>query len=394
MRIKTLCLFFLVIVTGALASGQAVTRCGGPNSGLYVNWPTSGFDVCHTGYNPYEYRINPSNVQDLVVAWQYGPGPGPFNSPVLVNDVLYFGGANVYAVDSGTGALLWTYNTGSKVQSYPTVFNNVLYVGSGQSVYALDAKAGTLLWKYDTSAPIWTGATVADGRVYIGSNDGGGYTIYALDAKTGALRWQRTPGNTGTPTVVNGVVYFGSPTGDLYALNAVSGAVVWHASLGGGLSSDAVVVVNNVVYVSAGALFALNALTGAVLWTAQPQFGDDFQSSPVVGAGAVYVGANTSSYFPGPLVYSFSATNGSLLWSWPGGGGNGAITNLALANGVLYASLGSETDRLVAFPAADGSGGYLWEYPYAAGVSPIIANGTVYTPSWDSSYLYAFRLPN
>ena len=116
MRIKTLGLFFLVIVTAALASGQAVTRCGGPNTALYINWPAFGFDVCHTGYNPYEYRINSANVKDLVVAWQYGPGTEPFNSPVLVNNVLYFGGStNVYAVDSGTGALLWTYNTGSEV---------------------------------------------------------------------------------------------------------------------------------------------------------------------------------------------------------------------------------------------------------------------------------------
>ena len=392
MRIKTLCLFFLVIVTAALASGQAMTRCGGPNIALYINWPTSGFDACHTGYNPYEYRINSANVKDLVVAWQYGPGTEPFNSPVLVNDVVYFGGAtNVYAVDAGTGALLWTYNTGSEVQNYPTVFNNVLYVGSGQSVYALDAKAGTLLWKYDTTGAIATGATVADGLVYIGSFSSG-YTIYALDAKTGALRWQRTPGNSGTPTVVNGLVYFGSDD-DLYALNAVSGAVVWHASLAG-IVNDAVAVFNNTVYASTNNdLSALNAFTGAVLWTARPQGGAAFQSSPVVGAGAVYVGAGASFRSQGPLLYSFNATNGSLLWSWPGGeGGYGAITNLALANGVLYFSDGSDIDALVAFSSADGS--YLWEYQYAAGVAPIIANGTVYIPSWDSSYLYAFRLPN
>ncbi len=386
MRIKTLGLFFLVMVTAALASGQALTRCGGPNNALYINWPASGFDACHTGYNPYEYRINSANVQDLVVAWEYGPGTGPFNSPVLVNDVVYFGGDNVYAVDSGTGALLWTYNTGSKVQTYSAVFNNVLYVGSGRSVYALDAKAGTLLWKYDTSAPIYTGATVADGLVYIGSNDGGGYIIYALDAKTGALRWQRTPGNTGTPTVVNGLVYFGSSDGDLYALNAVSGAVVWHASLAGGVN-DAVVVVGNVVYVSTNNdLHALNALTGAFLWITT----GEFTSSPVVGAGAVYVGAAASRVSPGPLVYSFNATNGSLLWSWPEGGGYGTIDALALANGVLYAV--DFYDGLVAFSSADGS--FLWESPNAPGGSPIIANGTVYIPDGDSSYLYAFRLPN
>ena len=105
----------------------------------------------------------------------------------------------------------------------------------------------------------------------------------------------------------------------------------------------------------------------------------------------MYVGAQASRQSPGPLVYSFNATNGSLLWSGPGGG-YGAITDLALANGVLYASLGGPTDYLVAISSADGS--YLWEYQNAAGVAPIIANGTVYIPSWDTNYLYAFHLPN
>jgi outer membrane protein assembly factor BamB len=370
-----------------------VTRCGGPNSGLYVNWPALGFDACHTGYNPYEYRINSTNVQNLVVAWQYGPGTEPFNSPVLVNNVVYFEGTtNVYAVDAGTGALLWTYNTGSEVQNYPAVFNNVLYVGSGQSVYALDAKAGTLLWKYSTTGAFRTGATVADGLVYIGSYGDSNWIIYALDAKTGALRWQRTPGTSSTPTVVNGLVYFGSG-GDLYALNAVSGAVVWQVSGLGGISTDGVAVFNNIVYANAGDLDALNALTGAVLWTAQPQFGGNFQSSPVVGAGAVYVGAGATRQFPGPLVYSFDATNGSLLWTGLRGS-YGATYELALANGVLYASVGGDCcEGLLAFSSADGS--LLWESQNTPGVSPIIANGTVYNPSWDSPYyLYAFHLPN
>jgi outer membrane protein assembly factor BamB len=390
MRIKTFCLFFLVILTTALASGQAVTRCGGPNNALYINWPTFGFDVCHTGYNPYEYRINTTNVKDLVVAWQYGPGP--FNSPVLANGVVYFGGANVYAVDSGTGTLLWTYNTGSNVQ-YPTVFNNVLYFGSGQSVYALDAKAGTLLWTYSITGTFNTGSTVADGVVYIGSYDGSNSTttIYALDAKNGTLRWKRTYSSGGvisTPAVVNGVVYFFAG-GEIYALNAKSGAVVWQVS--GFSTNNAVAVFNNFVYVSSGGLYALNALTGAVVWTAQPQAGT-FSSSPVVGNGVVYIGAATDRQHPGSLVYSFDATNGSLLWPKGPGQGYGGIYYLALANGVLYASVSGPTDWLDAMSAADGTG--LWGYQNADGNAFIIANGMLYTPSWDTQYFYAFHLPN
>jgi outer membrane protein assembly factor BamB len=179
--------------------------------------------------------------------------------------------------------------------------------------------------------------------------------------------------------------------GDLYALNAASGAVVWHASLGSSYT-DGVAVFNNIVYASTNTdLSALNAFTGAVLWTALPQFPGTFQSSPVVGAGAVYVGGSASYQMPAPLVYSFNATNGSLLWSAQEG--YGATYELALANGVLYAHMEGSFEGLVAFSSADGS--YLWEYQNVPGDAPIIANGTVYNPSWDSPYyLYAFHLPN
>ncbi len=168
--------------------------------------------------------------------------------------------------------------------------------------------------------------------------------------------------------------------------------MVWQNSLAG--TGYAVAVFNNVVYASTdNDLYALNALTGAVLWTAQPQFADDFQSSPVVGAGAVYVGAAASRVSPGPLVYSFNATNGSLLWSWPARGSYGATYELALANGVLYASVEGPYQGLLAFSSADGS--LLWESQNTPGDAPIIANGTVYNPSEDGPYyLYAFRLPN
>jgi len=36
---------------------------------------------------------------------------------------------NVYALDAGTGALLWQYTTGQPVASSPAVADGVVYVG-------------------------------------------------------------------------------------------------------------------------------------------------------------------------------------------------------------------------------------------------------------------------
>jgi len=59
---------------------------------------------------------------------------------------------------------------------------------------------------------------VADGVVYMGSDDG---NLYALNATTGALLWKYTTGGwvASTPAVANGVVYFGGGGSTLYALN-------------------------------------------------------------------------------------------------------------------------------------------------------------------------------
>jgi outer membrane protein assembly factor BamB len=59
-------------------------------------------------------------------------------------------------------------------------------------------------WDLFISSP-----TVVDGVVYFGSGDN---HVYAFDAATGALNWKFKTGNVvhASPTVVNGVVFIGS----------------------------------------------------------------------------------------------------------------------------------------------------------------------------------------
>ena len=67
---------------------------------------------------------------------------------------------------------------------------------------------------------------VVNGVVYIGSDDG---NVYALNASTGAMLWSFTTGGRveSSPTVVNGVVYIGSDDDNVYALNASTGNKLW-----------------------------------------------------------------------------------------------------------------------------------------------------------------------
>ena len=73
---------------------------------------------------------------------------GGFNltSPAVAAPILYVGADNkkVYASNSTTGAIYWTYTTGGVIESSPAYANGVVYTAAlDGKVYALDASTGT-----------------------------------------------------------------------------------------------------------------------------------------------------------------------------------------------------------------------------------------------------------
>jgi outer membrane protein assembly factor BamB len=61
----------------------------------------------------------------------------------VANGVVYVGSyhGTVYALNSKTGALLWSYAVGNIVQSSPAVANGMVYVGSYDGkIYAFGLK--------------------------------------------------------------------------------------------------------------------------------------------------------------------------------------------------------------------------------------------------------------
>lgn len=80
-------------------------------------------------------------------------------------------------------------------------------------------------WKASIGNILASEAVVVDGTVYIGSYDG---NLYALDARTGAKQWEYASGSVAeSATVVNGIVYFSDARGLLYALNAKTASTLW-----------------------------------------------------------------------------------------------------------------------------------------------------------------------
>ena len=86
-----------------------------------------------------------------------------------------------------------------------------VYPGSGPKALT------RLIWKFRTESGVFSSPAVADGVVYFGSQDG---HLYAVDIATGQERWRfRTESLVfSSPAVADGVVYFGSRDGHLYAV--------------------------------------------------------------------------------------------------------------------------------------------------------------------------------
>jgi polyvinyl alcohol dehydrogenase (cytochrome) len=153
--------------------------------------------------------------------------------------------------------------------------NGILGIGQKSGIYwALDAKDGSMLW----GTPVAPGGpfggilwgTATDGkRIYVASADSNGkpYKLpsgqaitwgswSALDPLTGKVLWQTpdpTQGaiDTGSVSVANGVLYAGSQSGGMYAMDAATGKILWSFASGGSVM-DGPAIVDGVVYWGSG----------------------------------------------------------------------------------------------------------------------------------------------
>jgi eukaryotic-like serine/threonine-protein kinase len=145
----------------------------------------------------------------------------------VANGVIYVSAYGaLHAVDALTGAPKWSFSPYFETTSLsaPMVANGRVYVSSEGVLYAVDTLIGTQIWSFSPNSKITSLSTLAgaNGMVYVSS----GEVLYAVDALTGTQIWSFSPDNwsKSTPTVVNGSIYFSTEVGELYSVNALTGA--------------------------------------------------------------------------------------------------------------------------------------------------------------------------
>ena len=132
-----------------------------------------------------------------------------------------------------------------------------------------------------------------------------------------------------SPIVVDGVMYVTTSFSHVYALDAKTGAQLWHYNHKMGLvttyccgpNNRGVQVLGDLVYVATldSKLVALKAKTGEVAWQADiadPELGYSETMAPTVIDDKVLIGTNGGEYGIRGFVKAYDAKTGKLLWTF------------------------------------------------------------------------------
>jgi outer membrane protein assembly factor BamB len=349
------------------------------------------------------------------VKWKFHTGGMVYSSPAVVAGVAYVASTdgNLYAVDVVSGAQKWKFEAKSRITSSPAVTGGLVYFGAyNGNFYAVNAADGQLKWKFQTAGErryagthlhgsqpaaetmpdpfdfYLSSPTVWKGAVFFGSGDG---NVYSLDATSGAINWKFKTGDVvhASPAISDGALFVGSWDSYFYALDAATGHEKWRFKTGEdpeihnqvGIQSSASVA-DGIVYFGCrdSNFYALDAKTGQKKWSF-PNHGSWVISSPAVKDGIVYFGTSDTGLF-----HALNAKDGTPVFSlnflgWP------MFSSPAIAGQMAY--IGSHSGRLFAIDLANKKQAWVFETDGSrqSGLTYTKADGT---PKYEAAFASDF----
>ena len=376
-------------------------------------------DLAHSSFRPGETQINSGNVGQLQQLWRTSVGATVASGVTVSQGVLYFGdwSGNFHSLNAATGAARWTQFLGKAadpidasceprgigVSAQPVVAGNIVYAAGGDSaVYAMDSGTGAVLWRTPLADPadgnyLWSSLTLYQNALYIGiasltdcplvrgglariplDNPAQPQIVYFVPADAqGAGLWS-------TPAIdqQNNLVYV--TTGNAAAQDAQQG--IWGSAL---LALDATTLAiqssffipvtaeevdadwgsSPLLFESGGQpLVAANGKNGVMYVLHRPDLALVWSSklardcdSPTVGCGSISTPAFDGSVLvtgagqpdgagPPGTVYAFDPVSQNLLWLYPAAAA--VLGPVTLTPGLVFVST---TGGLAVLNAATGA---------------------------------------
>ena len=179
-------------------------------------WNGWGVDARNTRFQPGgAAHLSPDEVPKLKLKWAFGfPGASAtFGQPTVFSGRVYEGSEDgtVYSLDARSGCIYWTYKAPTTVKTAVLVGNDgrVVFFGDTQAnVYALESLNGSLIWKTHVdshpAARITGSPLLLVGRLYVPVSSGEEWaaadphyacctfrgSVVALNADSGKQIWK------------------------------------------------------------------------------------------------------------------------------------------------------------------------------------------------------------
>ena len=263
-----------------------------------IEGPLSAYLIC--------LSANSGNLlwKQLVYTWPSSFDSLPYSgsSPAVYNEKVYLvSGEYLYCFNANDGKLIWKYETNSPVHSSPAFYQGKLYISLQGIDYlgCFDAENGKLLWKYKIGEklgfiPVFY-TTAYNGRVYACSLWQG---LYCLNAENGDLLWKKDniewSSRIAYLEVYEKRLYVG--TRDVYSFDSDSGTLIWHYVLPNDCLQSPLTIIDRNIYFGSfsGTLYCINADKGTRLRSYKAK--GEIWSKPLIYQDKVYFGARDTVY--------------------------------------------------------------------------------------------------
>ncbi|MBC6440315.1 MAG: PQQ-binding-like beta-propeller repeat protein [Rhodospirillales bacterium] len=254
------------------------------------NWPQYGGRL-----DKAMHHVAAPGALEEIWSRSIGEGQGRFRK-LIAQPVVALGrvftldaDTTVRAFDAATGDSLWSFDIEPEDEDEGgwggglAFYRDRLYVTTGYGeLIMLDHETGEEYWRVRIGPPLRKPPTVSQGRVYLVTSDN---ELVALNADTGDILWSHRGLDEiagllggGSPAVSGSVVIASYLSGELYALRAENGRVVWvdtlaYAARFGSLAAlndinGSPVIDRGLVFAisHSGRLVAIDLASGARVW--------------------------------------------------------------------------------------------------------------------------------
>ncbi len=261
--------------------------------------------------------------EPVVLAWRLDLGAGSQSTPLVTQDYIAVGTARGLSVAELNGRPRCEYPINSEVVSAPATDGRMIFFGSVNYVfYAItpQCKPG---WKFTTGDRIKSDPLVYGDLVYIGSYD---KHLYALNRHDGKMVWAfpelpsgentKAPGDIETgdfsyssPVLMDGVLYIGNLDHRIYAIDAVSGKMLWRYRTQAAVTSSPRIHEKTLYFGSNdGFVYAVDLRDQKTVWKLETH--DWVNSSANIQDDTLYIGSNDKH------VYAIATKDGAPRWKF------------------------------------------------------------------------------